>query len=494
MSGPRPRRRRAGRVRAAVGDRDAWLVGGAVRDRLLGRRPRPRTSTSSSPATRAAPARALARAERAAVFQLSRVLRRLARHRARPRLAGRPRAAARRHARGRPRACATSRSTRWPSRWAAASWSTRTAARTTSPPGGCGWSRREAFAVDPLRPLRLARLAGRARLRRRPADRRGRPRGRARPGRGVRRRAGLRRAQPAAAHAAPRVRGLVLLDELGLTEVVLPELAALHGVAAERLPPPRRARPHARGARRRSSTSSATPRPAFGAELAAGDAARCSPSRWPTGSPAAARCASARCCTTPPSRATQVELPRRAHRLPRPRPRGRRHRARGPAAPAGQRAAAAPRRRADPPPPAPRLPRPPARRWTAARVHDYLVACGAVAADVTLLTVADRLATRGRKADEAIARHLELARELLAAALAERAAGPPRRRSCAATSWPRELGLAPGPPLGPAARRDRGRRPTPARSTRARRRSPTRAGRWRRGQAASAREVERDAT
>jgi tRNA nucleotidyltransferase/poly(A) polymerase len=80
-------------------------------------------------------------------------------------------------------------------------------------------------------------------------------------------------------------------------------------------------------------------------------------------------------------------------------------------------------------------------------VHDYLVACGAVAADVTLLTVADRLATRGRKADEAIARHLELARQLLAAALAERAAGR-RAPLVRGDELAAALGLAPGPPLG----------------------------------------------
>jgi hypothetical protein len=42
---------------------------------------------------------------------------------------------------------------------------------------------------------------------------------------------------------------------------------------------------------------------------------------------------------------------------------------------------------------------------------------------VTLLSVADRLATRGRKAGESIARHVELAREVLPAALAWRAQG-----------------------------------------------------------------------
>ncbi len=57
--------------------------------------------------------------------------------------------------------------------------------------------------------------------------------------------------------------------------------------------------------------------------------------------------------------------------------------------------------------------------------YRYLKACEPVEVDVTLLSVADRLATRGRKADEAIAKHLQLTRELLGPALAWRANGPP---------------------------------------------------------------------
>lgn len=57
-------------------------------------------------------------------------------------------------------------------------------------------------------------------------------------------------------------------------------------------------------------------------------------------------------------------------------------------------------------------------------VHAYLVACDPVPADVTLLSVADRLATRGRKAQEAIERHLELVRELLPEALRWQEQGP----------------------------------------------------------------------
>jgi poly(A) polymerase len=81
------------------------------------------------------------------------------------------------------------------------------------------------------------------------------------------------------------------------------------------------------------------------------------------------------------------------------------------------------------------------------RLHAYLRACGDVAADVTLLSVADRQATRGRKADIAIARHLELARVVLAEALAERAAGS-RPRLVRGDELAAALGLAPGPVVG----------------------------------------------
>lgn len=81
-------------------------------------------------------------------------------------------------------------------------------------------------------------------------------------------------------------------------------------------------------------------------------------------------------------------------------------------------------------------------------VHRYLVACEPVEVDVTLLTVCDRLATRGTDADRAIAAHLDLARVLLRAALDRAAAGrtePLVRGDVLA----RELGIAPGPALGP---------------------------------------------
>jgi poly(A) polymerase len=80
-------------------------------------------------------------------------------------------------------------------------------------------------------------------------------------------------------------------------------------------------------------------------------------------------------------------------------------------------------------------------------IYRYIVACEPVEVDVTLLSVADRLATRGRKADEAIARHLELARTVLAAALERRAAGqqPPLVRGDELAA---ELAIPRGPQLG----------------------------------------------
>ena len=84
------------------------------------------------------------------------------------------------------------------------------------------------------------------------------------------------------------------------------------------------------------------------------------------------------------------------------------------------------------------------------RIHDYLRATQPVAADVTLLTVADRLSARGSgpfATEEAIEAHLTLARQMLAAALDWHRDGPPepllRGDELAA-----ELGIDPGPELG----------------------------------------------
>ena len=79
-------------------------------------------------------------------------------------------------------------------------------------------------------------------------------------------------------------------------------------------------------------------------------------------------------------------------------------------------------------------------------IYRYLRACEPVQVDVTLLSVADRLATRGRGSDEAIARHLELARELLGEALAWREVRP--RPPVRGDELARAVGLRPGPELG----------------------------------------------
>jgi putative nucleotidyltransferase with HDIG domain len=80
-------------------------------------------------------------------------------------------------------------------------------------------------------------------------------------------------------------------------------------------------------------------------------------------------------------------------------------------------------------------------------LYRYLAATDAVAVDVTLLSVADRLATRGENADAAIARHLELAREVLRVALVWRAHGPPEPL-LPGDQLARELGIDPGPEIG----------------------------------------------
>jgi poly(A) polymerase len=80
-------------------------------------------------------------------------------------------------------------------------------------------------------------------------------------------------------------------------------------------------------------------------------------------------------------------------------------------------------------------------------VYRYLERTSPVEVEVTLFSVADRLATRGKNADRAIDAHLELADELMRAALEWRRSGPPqvpvRGDELAA-----ELGIEPGPELG----------------------------------------------
>ncbi len=80
-------------------------------------------------------------------------------------------------------------------------------------------------------------------------------------------------------------------------------------------------------------------------------------------------------------------------------------------------------------------------------VFEYLHATAPVEVDVTLLSVADRLATRGDRAAESIDAHLRLARPMLADALRWRALGPPPAL-WRGDELARELGLEPGPRIG----------------------------------------------
>lgn len=79
-------------------------------------------------------------------------------------------------------------------------------------------------------------------------------------------------------------------------------------------------------------------------------------------------------------------------------------------------------------------------------IYRYLHECSPVQIDVTVLSVADRLATRGVGSDEAIAKHLDLAEQLLGEGLRwlEEPPRPPLRGDDLASA----LGMAPGPELG----------------------------------------------
>ena len=103
----------------------------------------------------------------------------------------------------------------------------------------------EAFQGDPLRVLRLARLASELRFVPEPETM-----------------AVAARSAPGLRVVAPErvflelkrivtsdraLEGLELMDELAATEVILPELASLHGIEQSQLPPPRRVRPHPGG-------------------------------------------------------------------------------------------------------------------------------------------------------------------------------------------------------------------------------------------------------
>ncbi|HST33289.1 MAG TPA: HD domain-containing protein [Solirubrobacteraceae bacterium] len=80
-------------------------------------------------------------------------------------------------------------------------------------------------------------------------------------------------------------------------------------------------------------------------------------------------------------------------------------------------------------------------------VFSYLRATDPVEVDVTLLSVADRLATRGDRAQEAIAAHLAVAEGMLGDALRWRAQGPPAPL-LRGDELARELAIEAGPRLG----------------------------------------------
>jgi poly(A) polymerase len=80
-------------------------------------------------------------------------------------------------------------------------------------------------------------------------------------------------------------------------------------------------------------------------------------------------------------------------------------------------------------------------------IYRYLKRTSPVEVEVTLLSCADRLATRGKNADRAIDAHMELAKELMPAALEWRRQGPPRL-PLRGDELAEELGIEPGPELG----------------------------------------------
>ncbi len=80
-------------------------------------------------------------------------------------------------------------------------------------------------------------------------------------------------------------------------------------------------------------------------------------------------------------------------------------------------------------------------------VYRYLKRTSPVEVEVTLLSCADRLATRGKNAERAIDAHLQLAEELMPAALDWRRNGPPRL-PLRGDELAEELGMEPGPELG----------------------------------------------
>jgi poly(A) polymerase len=81
-------------------------------------------------------------------------------------------------------------------------------------------------------------------------------------------------------------------------------------------------------------------------------------------------------------------------------------------------------------------------------IFRYLSDCEPVEVEVTLLSCADRLATRGDRHEASITAHLDLARELMREALAWREAGGAPSPPVRGDELAEELGLPPGPELG----------------------------------------------
>jgi tRNA nucleotidyltransferase/poly(A) polymerase len=92
----------------------------------------------------------------------------------------------------------------------------------------------------------------------------------------------------------------------------------------------------------------------------------------------------------------------------------------------------------------------PERPLSRRQVYEYLKRTGPYSVDVTLLTVADRLAARGTSSiagREMVSGHLELAREMVAEALVWEKDGPPQQ-FLRGDELAARLGIEPGPGLG----------------------------------------------
>jgi tRNA nucleotidyltransferase/poly(A) polymerase len=92
----------------------------------------------------------------------------------------------------------------------------------------------------------------------------------------------------------------------------------------------------------------------------------------------------------------------------------------------------------------------PERPLARGRVFDYLRQTEPNTVDLTLLTVADRLAARGSSSvagQEMVAGHLALAEEMIAEALTWRREGPPAR-FLSSRDLAEQIGIQPGPELG----------------------------------------------